>query len=385
MHIGAKSRGRIHRRGTAIVMMVVVSTVITALVLTIALVTASQTSAAASRTKSDEAFYAADGGMQWAIYELRQNPAWRPSGTSPIINGWTCAVSYTDLGSTQGLLGNPLKFTVVASKTGEAASGTAAATVAGTLAYAPQFWSMGNLTIAQSAHINGDVETLGNLTINAPTSGAVQNKGVKGTVKAKGSVIDNNPGPAGSGKFFTTTPSGSATVTNPSMSAIGVFNALKAGPTVPLANCLITVSGQPVIDFSKAGGKPVYYNGPASYVGTVGIINSSNPANDTFIIDAPGNVCNFTGTFPFNTSMATMNLIINGDVNFNGSGTGISITGSFYVTGNWTQTGIYNFKGLVMVDKTTTLNGTGTVDVAVPPAFDPRYVPRITSYTGLLP
>ena len=80
-----------------------------------------------------------------------------------------------------------------------------------------------------------------------------------------------------------------------------------------------------------------------------------------------------------------MNLVIDGDVNFNGSGTGISIIGSFYVTGNWSQTGVYNFKGTVMVDKTTALNGTGTVDVALPPSFDPRYVPRITSYTGLLP
>ncbi len=375
-----------YRRGTAISLAVIVSVVITGLVITMAWAAGIQSSVAIKRTKSDEAFYAAEGALQWSIYELRQNPAWRPTGTSPVVNGWTCAISYTDLGSTPGLLGNPLKFTVVATKSGVQSSATTSGTVAGALAYVPQFWSVGDLTIAQSAHIDGDVETMGKLTINPPTSGPVQNQGVKGIVKASGIVVDNNPGPSGSGKYFTSAPVGNSTLTSPSMKAADVFNTLKSGPTVPLAACLVYVSGQPVIDFSKAGGKPVYYNGPASYVGSVGIINSSNPANDTFVIDAPGGVCNFTGTFPFNTAVAQMNLVINGNVTFNGSGsTGISIIGSFYVAGTWSQTGVYNFKGTVMTDGTTTLNGTGTVNVAVPPTFDPRYVPRVTSFTGVLP
>ncbi|HVT80949.1 MAG TPA: hypothetical protein VHM90_09850, partial [Phycisphaerae bacterium] len=311
-------------------------------------------------------------------------PTWRPSATSPIVNGWTCAITYTDMGTPTGILGNPLKFTVKATKSGIEPSSTCTATVAGALAYVPQFWSMGDLAIAQSAHINGDVETQGKLTINPPTTGAVAVKGAKGTVKAKKTVKDNNP--SGTSSYFTTPPvENSNSVSSPTLTAAQVYNTLKAGPTIDIMSCLTYISGKPVIDFSKAGGKPVVYTGTASYVGNVGIINSSNPANDTFIVNSTDGTVDFSGTFPFNTTTAKMNLVINGDVSFNGSGTGINIQGSFYVAGDWVQNGVYNFKGTVMVDQTTTLNGTGTVDVAVPPSFDPRYIPRITGYAGALP
>lgn len=373
-------------RGSALSLMIVVSVVITGLVITMAWAAGLQVSTATARAKGDEATYAAEGAMQWAIYKLRQDPAWRPTGTSPVVNGWTCAITYTDVGTPTGMLGNPLKFTVSATKSGTDASSRMTATVAGALAYVPQFWSMGDLTIAQSANINGDVETQGKLTINPPTSGAVVNKGAKGKVKAKGAVVDNNPGPSGSGKYFTDTPVANSTnVSTPSMSAAQVYNTLKAGPTADIMSCLTYISGKPCIDFSKAGGKPVVYTGPASYVGSVGIINSSTPANDTFIVNSTDGTVDFSGTFPFNTTTAKMNLVINGDVSFNGSGTGIKIEGSFYVAGDWVQNGVYSFKGTVMVDQTTNLKGTGTVDVAVPPSFDPRYVPRITSFTGQLP
>jgi Tfp pilus assembly protein PilX len=375
------------RRGSALSLVVIVSVIVTGLILTLASSAGLQASSASDRTKSDEALYAAEGAMQWALYQLRQNPAWRPSGTSPVVNGWTCAVSCTDLGTPTGVVGNPLKFSVSATKSGTVSTARISATVQGALAYVPQFWSMGNLSIAQSVTMAGDIQTMGNLTVNPPTSGVVLTKGVKGTVKAKGTVTDNNPGALGSGKYFTTAPVGNATdVSSPSMKAADIFNTLKNGSTTPLSSCLIYISGKPVIDFSKAGGKPIYYSGSADYIGGVGIINSSNPSQDTFIVDANDGTVNFTGTFPFNQAVATMNLVLNGNVNFNGSGTtGISITGSFYVTGNWLQAGVYNFKGTVMTDKVTTLAGTGKVDIQAPPAFDPRYVPRVTSYVGNLP
>jgi hypothetical protein len=78
-----------------------------------------------------------------------------------------------------------------------------------------------------------------------------------------------------------------------------------------------------------------------------------------------------------------MNLIIMGDATLNPGP--LNITGSFYVKGNWVQNGAYNLKGTVMSEGTTQLLGTGTVDTATPPTFDPRYIPRITSYVGTLP
>jgi hypothetical protein len=360
-----------------------VSVIVTSLVLSLAWASGIDARFAGDSVKSDEAFYAAEGALQWAVFQMRQDPSWRPTGQTPVVNGYTCTISYTDLGTPAGMLGNPLRFTAVATRSGVDATGTSSATVAGVLAYVPQFWTLGNLSIAQSATIKGDVETMGKLTITPPASGAVVTKGAKGKIKAKKDVQDTNP--TGSATYFTYTPVANSTdVTPPSMTAAQVFNALKNGPTVPLSTVLIYDSaGHPILDFSKAGGKPVYYNGPASYVGSVGIKNSSNPANDTFLID---NTANFTGTYPFNAPTAQMNLLINGDVVFNGSGTkGISITGSFYVTGSWTQQGTYNFNGTIMCDNNSVISGSGTIDVSVPPSFDPRYIPRITSYIGRLP
>ena len=371
------------RRGSALSLVILASVIITAIVLMMATSAGTEAQFAGLRVNADQSFYAAEGGMQWVLYKMRQDPTWRPAGISPLVNGWTCTVTYTDMGTTAGILGNPLKVKVVAQKAGAVSTGTACATVQGVLAYAPQFYSGGNLAIAQSAHIDGDVQTMGTITINAPSSGGVIFQGAKGVWKAAGGLIDHNP--SGTGTYFATAPQGSQTLSTPALTAAALIAAVKAGPTVSLTNCLTIdpVTGNYVIDFTKAGGKPMVYSGPASYIGTVGVKSSSNPSNDTLLIDGPAT---FTGTYPFNATTAPMHLLVNGDVSFNGSGSqGISITGSMYVSGNWNQQGIYSFKGAVICDKTTTLSGTGTVNTATPPTFDPRYVPRITAWYGNLP
>ena len=79
-------------------------------------------------------------------------------------------------------------------------------------------------------------------------------------------------------------------------------------------------------------------------------------------------------------------MVVHGNCSFNGSGSpGVAIHGSFYVTGNWTQTGTYDFAGTVITDGKTTLGGTGTVATGSPPTYDPRYVPKVTGFIGNLP
>ncbi len=377
------------RRGSAMALMVVVSVVITGLIISIAWSEGLQASAGSDRTKTDEAFYAADGAIQYALGQFKAAPGW-PSANLPktiIVNNWNVALSYTDLGASigmaTGVLGNPLKFTAKATKSGTSVSVTASAKTTGVLAYAPQFYNAGNLTVSQSAHINGDVQTMGTLTINAPSSGSVQPHGAKGQWKSKGAITDNNP--TGTPSYFASTPVASASITAPSMSATSVFNTIMAGPYISFWNVLTInpVDGNYMIDFSLAGGKPVYFSGAASYIGNVDIKSSSTPASDTLIID--GDV-NFSGTYPANAATATMNLIIHGNSTVTGTGSqGIAITGSSYVTGNWSQSGIYSINGSVMADQNTTLSGTGTVGVATLPSFDPRYQPKITAYYGALP
>jgi hypothetical protein len=374
----ARARAGRRRRGSGLSLMVVLSVVVTGLIITLAWSAGLQAQVSANRIKADESFYAADAALQWAIYEMRQDPTWRPAANQTVaVNGWTCAISYTDVGSPTGVLGNPLQFTARASKNGVASSETVSATVAGVLKYAPQFYSGGDLTIAQSANINGDIETLGKLTINAPTGGAAVGK-VKGNVKAKKNVTDNNP--TKSPTYFASTPVGSDnTLAAPSQTIQQVHDNVLALGYVDVSTILDYTSypGKIVLDFTKAGGKPVRVTGASSYSygGAVGIKGSG-----TLVME--GSVT-FGGGFPFNATTANMNLIIMGDATLNPGP--LNITGSFYVKGNWVQNGAYNLKGTVMSEGTTQLLGTGTVDTATPPTFDPRYIPRITSYVGTLP
>ena len=203
------------RRGSALSLGILVSVILTGLVMAMAWALGAQTEVAAVRARADDARYAADAALTWSMYQLRQDPAWRPT-TSPMqtamVNGWTCKITYVDLGpsllgTAAGVLGNPLKFTVVATRSDTPASATVVATIQGVLAYAPAFWATSNLTVAQSAKVVGDVETLGSLTINGPGASPLQS--ATGIWKARGLLTDNNP--AQTNTYFTnpTKPAGS--------------------------------------------------------------------------------------------------------------------------------------------------------------------------------
>jgi hypothetical protein len=378
------------RRGSALSLGILVSVILTGLVMAMAWALGAQTEVAAVRARADDARYAADAALTWSMYQLRQDPAWRPT-TSPMqtamVNGWTCKITYVDLGpsllgTAAGVLGNPLKFTVVATRSDTPASATVVATIQGVLAYAPAFWATSNLTVAQSAKVVGDVETLGSLTINGPGASPLQS--ATGIWKARGLLTDNNP--AQTNTYFTnpTKPAGSiATLAAPPQTVTQIYNNLLAGPTVPVSSILTTDpgTGKLILDFTKAGGKPVVVSGggPYSYGSAVGI-KQSGTGNDTLVLD---NSVTFSGGFPFNQASATFNLVIKGNATL--SPGPLNFNGSFYVKGNWTQGGSYAIKGTIVCEGTCNIGGTGTVNVSQPPSFDPRYLPTITNYYGNLP
>jgi Tfp pilus assembly protein PilX len=383
MNVIHSGRRRSRQRGSALVIMIILSVVITGMVMCLAWSSGIEAQSVGNRAHTDDAVNAAEGALQWAIYELRQSPTWRPTTVKPVVNGWTCTVSYTDMGSPAGAVGNPLKITVVAKKATTAASATVSAKVAGVLAYTPLFYSSGSMVISESATLLGDMQTQGALAINGPGSLALGR--ASGILKAVGAFADNTP--ANDSAYFGSVnrPAGNATgLTTPTQTVQQIYNNLTTAtagnpsPTVDFSQIEDWSTGNLILDFTKANGKPVLLHGfaPYTYGANVGIRGSGT------LIIADGDVT-FSGGFPFNASSANLNLVCMGNANF--SSGPLTFNGSFYVKNNWNQTGSYNISGTILVNGTSSIGGTGTVNVASPPAYDPRYVPRITGYYGNLP
>jgi Tfp pilus assembly protein PilX len=379
----AERGDRRRERGSSLVMIILLSVVITGMVMCLAWSAGIEAQAAGNRAHTDDAFNAAEGALQWVIYELRQSPTWRPTTVKPVVNGWTCTVSYTDMGSPAGAVGNPLKIKVVASKTTTAASATVSATVAGVLAYTPLFYSSGSMAITESATLLGDMQTQGSLAINGPGSAALGR--ASGLLKSVGACADNAT--ANDTAYFGSVnrPAGNVTgLTTPTQTVQQIYNNLTTAttanpsPTVDFSVVEDWSTGTLVLDFTKAGGKPVLLHGGAPYVygSNVGIKGSGT------LIVSDGDVT-FTGGFPSNASLANLNLVCMGNATF--SNGPLNFNGSFYVKNNWTQSGSYNISGTILINGSTSIAGTGTVNVATPPVYDPRYVPRITGYFGELP
>jgi Tfp pilus assembly protein PilX len=360
------------------VLVVLISVTITGLVLVMAWSAGVNSQMTSTSIKSDQAQYAAESAVQWAICELEANPGWRPTApnNTVTVGGWPCTITYSDLGTPVGAVGNPLEFTATAARAGTAAKGTVSATVTGAVAYAPAFVTSSNLTLAESATIQGDVETLGSLTVNGPGGSTMGT--ATGEVKAAKMYIDNNASKT-STYFKGGTPAGNvSSLAAPSQTVQQIYNTLMAGPTIPVESILdYSVPGKVTLDFTKAGGKTVVVSGSSSYTydGAVGIKGSG-----TIVVDGD---MNFGGGFPYNAATANINIVTLGNATFtNGP---FNVNGSFYVKGNWVQSGAYNMQGTVIVNGTSTIGGTGTINVATPPAFDPRNKPRVTTYYGNLP
>ena len=67
------------RRGSALSLGILVSVILTGLVMAMAWALGAQTEVAAVRARADDARYAADAALTWSMYQLRQDPAWRPT------------------------------------------------------------------------------------------------------------------------------------------------------------------------------------------------------------------------------------------------------------------------------------------------------------------
>jgi Tfp pilus assembly protein PilX len=90
----------VHRRGTALVLAILLSVVVTAMVMCLALTASIQSSTSAALVKSDAAFYAAEYAMQDTLWRFKNDNTYRATTASPrtfnlTLNGSTynCAVS----------------------------------------------------------------------------------------------------------------------------------------------------------------------------------------------------------------------------------------------------------------------------------------------------
>src|SRR4051794_10539479 len=78
---------RAHRRGSGLIMAIVLSVVVTSLVMVLAWSSTTLTQAGASLAHSDQAYYAAEAGLQQAVWRYKHDQTWRadPSG-SPVTS-----------------------------------------------------------------------------------------------------------------------------------------------------------------------------------------------------------------------------------------------------------------------------------------------------------
>ena len=101
---------RTHRRGTAMVMIVLLSVILTGLVMTIAWSAGVQTQATGASIHLDQGYLAAESAGQWAVWQFKQNNSWRQTtipSTLPTMtigpNTFTYAVTCTDAGAAADL------------------------------------------------------------------------------------------------------------------------------------------------------------------------------------------------------------------------------------------------------------------------------------------
>lgn len=102
--------GQIRNRGTAMVMMIILSIIMTGLVMTIAWAASVQTRGAAASIRSDQAYAAAESAGQVAVWRFKHDDSWRqvtaPS-TLPTVtiggNTYAYAMTCTDAGANADL------------------------------------------------------------------------------------------------------------------------------------------------------------------------------------------------------------------------------------------------------------------------------------------
>jgi hypothetical protein len=337
---------RLHPRGSALTLAIIVSIVLTGLIVTLAWVASAQTQYTSGLSKVDQAFFSAEAGaqrVQWYCKHYKLG-----SITSP-LNGSVNGYSYSATWS------NVVGSTILIRSTGASGRVSYALSQRVRPPYpAPALATGGNFD-------NKNIDILGDIVVGSYTNSA-------------GGVLNGN-------LTYSLNATNTAAITGAIIHDGSVFLPIDM---TALGNTLIAAAGQsysgdltnPVFDFTLIPGtnKVIYVSG--------------NVTNPTFI-GAGTLYC--AGTLSVNnvgTAANPVNLVAKGDISL---GSNVFLYGGVY-TGGTLVRGKFAITGIVYaaVGISDYNNPTSYFTYAAPPWFDPRMsswdpITSFTNFTGPMP
>jgi hypothetical protein len=335
-----------HCRGTMIAyFLVILGVITTGLLSTLAITSGAQTQVANLTLKRDQAYYAAEAGVQRAFWMLEMDNNWRNNGVP--LTGSVGSASYSVMVS--GDWNSP----VLLSSTGSVNAGsTSAASVTVTAVATPS-------VIVPAISLGKDFDNSGNVTI-------------KGDVQAKGSITTSGKlrevGSLFAGSSITTRGSidvtGAVTPNDPNITIPTVDTAwLKAHATATIN----VPSGKKATDITSVnlgnGGIVYFQGGDINFKGHVTITGSGTIVTD-------GNVSiQSAAAFGSSNMPATANIVTGGNFDINGY---LGLVGSIYAGGTITKSGGLEVTGVIVGQADLSTNGGMTITIAQPPSFDTR-------------
>jgi hypothetical protein len=164
MHLKYRPRAA---RGSAMSMAIVVSVVLSSLVAALAWTAGTHSESTGRLSKADQAFFAAESGLQRAIWLCRHRQLGNENFRSPLggtVNGYTYQVSWPQNSITQVLITSKASNDPTSATAGEVAYTLSQYITAGSTSV-PAFYSNGDFD-NKNIIINGDVATGGNYQIS---------------------------------------------------------------------------------------------------------------------------------------------------------------------------------------------------------------------------
>lgn len=332
----------VRRRGASIpFFLVILSVLITGLLGTMALNAGMNTQMASLTLKRDQAFYAAEVGIQRAYWLLQNDNNWRTDAAP--LTGTVGNASYTVTAT--GEWNAPVLISAQASVPGGVATTISAvctpATIVPTISLGNNFDNNGNATI------NGDVEAKGNIRT---TGRFVLNGGLRagGTISTSGSVDISGGQQQG--------------VTDIEVPTIDV-NALVAQATtvVKVPQGLPKTYEVDYVDFGNGG--IVYFDGPIMFKGKVTI-----KGRGTLVVNGSVTI-HSAASFGSSAEKAQANIVATGKMDVSGY---LGIVGSMYVGTDLVKNGGLDVTGVIVAQRDLGTSGGLTITRAKPPWFDPR-------------
>jgi hypothetical protein len=345
--------------------LVMITVMVMGVVMTTAVSSTVHTQMAGLETKRDQVYYAAEAGIQRAMYELEYG-TWQSTATYPLLSGdvGPCHYMVAATGGGWNTAANIVSIATHGSDT------TITCTIE--VSFQPKVLvpainlgsginENGNLTVDGNALIKGNIDLGGKVAIDGSVIYGGTNNGVSGA-----NFVHQDPAtiPAPPKVWYDAT----GTLTPPG-------NVVDVTPLVNAANGAkyLSSSSPNTLDFHSTSNGVLYYNGDVS------LKNITVYGSGTLVVF--GNVDIQNGGFGDSTT--PVNIVATGTISTQAN---FRIYGSLYANGDITHQGQFDVTGTIngqgSMYPTQGNHGAGgaTINRAPPPAFDPRGITGAGSF-----